>query len=301
MSDLSVHQAREYVLGELAGRQYGRVSAQQLRTLGFDADAVTHRVRSGRLHRLHRGVYAVGHVVPSPLGNRMAAVLAVPHSFLTRRSAGAHLGLRPYSGTPEVVVRRTGGRTRRSGIVVYRTTHLDPADTTVVDGIPVTTFARTALDLAATLQHGLEKFLVRAEQRDLFDLRAIEAAAARAPRHRGIKPLRATIAAMHPDLALNDTDLELAMAALTEAHGLPRPSFQFPLLGHKVDFHWPEAALVAQTDGFEFHRTRTAFQDDRTQDRQLQLAGFRVLRFTWDDLTLRPAEVAHDLGRALGL
>ena len=299
MRDLSAHEAREHALSALAAQQYGRVSTRQLRALGFGAPAVDRRVRSGRLHRLHRGVYAVGHVVPSPLGNRMAAVLAVPGCYLWRRSAGAHLGLRPYSGVPEVVVRGRGGRTPREGLRVHRTTHLDPADTTVVDGIGVTTFARTALDLAATLHHGLERFLVRAEQRDLLDLRAIEAAVARAPRHWGIRPLRTAIAAMHPDLALNETDLELAMATLTDAYGLPRASFQFPLLGHRVDFYWPAAALVAQTDGFEFHRTRKAFQDDRTQDRALQLAGYRVLRFTWDDLTLRPAQVARDLSRAL--
>ena len=303
MRHLSVHERRESALGELAGRQYGRVSTAQLRALGFSPNAISRRTRAGRLHRLHRGVYAVGHVIPSPLGNRMAAVLAVPASALGRRSAGAHLGARPYSGTPELVVTRGGGRARRPGLIVLRATHLSPADLTVIDGIPVTTFARTALDLAAVLpqQQDVKRLLTRGEQRGLFDLNALRATMARAPRHRGIKPLAAALTALHPDAVLNDTDLEAAMAELTDAHGLPRASFQFPLLGHRVDFHWPEAGLVAQTDGFEFHRSRQAFQDDRAQDRALQLAGFRVLRFTWDDLTLRPDTVAEQLAQALAL
>jgi len=195
MRHLSVHERRESALGDLASRQYGRVSTTQLHTLGFSPNAISRRARAGRLHRLHRGVYAVGHVVPSPLGNRMAAVLAVPDSALGRRSAGAHLGCRPYSGTPELVVARGGGRARRPGLIVLRVTHLCPADLTVVDGIPVTTFARTALDLAAVLpqQQDVKRFLTRGEQRDLFDLRALRAAMARAPRHRGIKPLRAAL------------------------------------------------------------------------------------------------------------
>jgi len=303
MRDLSATERRERALGELAGRQYGRVSTAQLHALGFDRHAISRRARAGRLHRLHRGAYAVGHVVPSPLGNRMAAVLAVPDSALGRRSAGAHLGARPYAGTPELVVMGTNGRTRRSGLIVLRVTHLSPADLTVVDGIPVTTFARTALDLATVLpqQQDVKRLITRGEQLGLFDLRALHAAIARAPRHRGIKPLTAALAALHPDAVLNDSDLEAAMAELTDAHGLPRASFQFPLLGHQVDFHWPEAGLVAQTDGFEFHRSRQAFQEDRAQDRALQLAGFRVLRFTWDDLTLRPDTVAEQLSQALTL
>jgi very-short-patch-repair endonuclease len=228
----------------------------------------------------------------------MAAVLTVPSSTLGIRSAGAHLGMRPHAGIHELLVGRGRSR-RRDDIAIYRVTHLHPADVEIVDGIPTTTWARTTLDLAAVLRSGLTKLITRTEQLGIFDRRTLDEAIARAPRHRGIAPLLAALDAMHPDIALTDSHLEIAMAELTDAHGLPRAVFQRPLLGHRVDFCWPDARLVVETDGWETHRTRKAFQDDRTHDRALQLAGFRVLRFTWDDLTLRADAVAADLRLAL--
>jgi very-short-patch-repair endonuclease len=302
MRDYSVHEFRENLLADVATSQYGRISVEQLRAIGFSADAVARRVRAGRLHRLHRGVYAVGHSLPSPKGNRMAAVLAVADSSLGFRSAGAHIGLRRYTGTPEVVVARGAGRTNRPGIIVHRVTHLDPADLTTVDGIPTTTWARTTLDLAAVVPGGLTSILARAEQLRLFDRPTLDAAIVRAPRHRGIAPLLATLAGLHPDIALTDSELEVAMAGLLDAHGLPPARFQVAPVGeHRVDFVWDDARLAVETDGWEGHGTRAAFQADRASDRALLLAGWRVLRFTHADVVVQPRAVAADLRVALAL
>lgn len=299
MRPMSDRDRAERAMVEFALAQHDVVSATQLAALGFDKFAVQRRVRAGRLAPVHRGVYVVGRPAPGPKGRAMAATLAARGSAAGCRSAGAVLGVRPYAGTPEVLVCSRAGRHPRADLIIHRTTSLHPDDITVIEGIPVTTFARTALDLAATIRDGLDRVLIRGEELELFDLVKIEAAIARAPRHRGIGPLRAALARLHPDVVLTDSELEIAMLALCQAHALPVPSVSRMVEGKEVDFLWPDHRLVVETDGWGTHRTRHAFQDDRTRDRILQLAGYRVLRFTHADVVYRAEVVSGQLRRAL--
>ena len=293
------NERREWALGELATRQHGVVARAQLLALGFAEATITRRARSGRLYRLHHGVYAVGHRVLGADGRRKAATLAVARCWLAHRSAGAMYLLRPYSGIPEVVVRGDGGRRPRADVRVRRVLHLAPEDVTVVDGIPVTTPARTLLDCAAIVPDGLATMLNRAERLELFDLQAITGAIERAPRHRGTRRLLAAIAEVHPESRWTRSDLEDAMFALCRRHDLPVPRPNAIAEGFEVDFLWEDHRLAGEADGWETHRTRRAFQDDRRRDRALQLAGYRVLRFTFADVEHRPGAVAADLRRAL--
>ena len=131
-----------------AARQHGVASFEQLLRAGLGRATITRRIREGWLHRIHRGVYAVGTGNLTREGYFMAAVLAVPGSVLSRASAAALHQLSPTC--PPIVhltVRGSGGRSKRRGVVVHRSTTLTPADTTIHRGIPVTTVARTLADL----------------------------------------------------------------------------------------------------------------------------------------------------------
>jgi hypothetical protein len=287
-------------LAELAAQQHGVVSAAQLAGLGLDAAAVRRRVTHGRLHRLHRGVYAVGHRVVGADGRRRAATLALgPAAALGVRSGTDLWQLRGYSGVPELVVPGDGGRARRSGLIVHRVRHLTAADVTTVRGIPVTTWARSALDTSAVIRDGHRRMLVRAEQRGLFDLHELRATVARAGRHRGARPLLAALATLHPEMVWSKSQVEEELIALCAARGLPSPVCNATVEGLEVDLHWFAARLVVETDTWGTHGDRAAFQRDRDRDRTLQLAGYRVLRFTDVDLTTDPDRVAADLTRAL--
>lgn len=286
-------------MADLATQQYGVVSRDQLVALGFGEDAIARGVRRGRWHRVHPSVYAVGHPVLGANGRRLAAVLSVPSLALAFRSAMDFWGVRPYGGTPELIVAGYSGIRRRTGVVVHRTAYLVPADVTVVDGIRVTTLARTLLDASAVVRDGIGTMITRAEQADLFDLAAIEAAIERAPGHRGVRPLRAAVAELHPESSWTKLDLELAMLELCQTRGLPGPVCNGMAQGFEVDFLWEDARVIVETDSWQFHKTRRAFQRDRTRDRALVLAGYRVLRFTHADVDRHGEQVADELRRAL--
>ena len=128
---------------------------RQLAALGMSRNAVSARSQAGRLHRIHRGVYAVGHPVLAVNGRRMAAVLAAgPGAVLSHASAAALWDIRRTSGTRvDVTVRSGAGRAKRPGLRIHRTPTLRAGEITEHEGIPVTTPSRTMLDLAATLPH----------------------------------------------------------------------------------------------------------------------------------------------------
>src|SRR3954464_7273913 len=173
-------------VAEVAAAQYGVVSFAQLRAVGLGRGAVEKAVRGERLIRLHTGVYAVGHRVLRVEGSRLAAVLACgAGAVLSHRSAGAHWGLLP---TARTLVDVTMPRTRRRvpGIDLHRSRSLDARDTASHEGIPITTVARTLLDLAAAVPESrLERALAQAERLQLYDHRAITDVIARANGHRG--------------------------------------------------------------------------------------------------------------------
>jgi hypothetical protein len=270
-------------LAELARRQFGVVSRAQLYTLGFDNPAVERRIAAGRLHRLYRGVYSVGHALVPPRGRWLAAVLACGDgAVLSHRSAAAHWGMRPTSAPKvDVTVPRTSGVRSSARIAVHRPR--DPAERLVRDGIPVTTPGRTLADLATALpRRQIEK---AAETAEALTLR-VEIP----PDHPGAKRLAEILDGY--DLGTDTkSDVEDEFLALCDAYGIPRPRVNTLVEGFLVDFCWPEERLIVETDGRR-HLTRAAFERDRAQDAFLTACGWRVMRFTTRQVRGEPETVA---------
>ena len=163
-------------VGARAKRQRGLVSIEQLAACGLDKDAVRRAVLAGRLHRLHPGVYAVGHTALSRDARWLAAVLACgPGAVLSHRNAAALHGLRPCS-RPRIDV--TTPRRSREGpggpVDLHRTRRLEPHEVTRREAIAVTNVDRTIVDLADLLNtDALERVLHRAEISRQLDMTSL--------------------------------------------------------------------------------------------------------------------------------
>jgi hypothetical protein len=266
-------------LATMAGRQYGVVSRAQLYEMGFDNPAVERRIAGGRLHRLHRAVYAVGHTIVPRRGRWLAAVLACGEgAVLSHRSAAAHWGIRPSAAARiDVTVPRASGVRSTSAIVVHRPGR--PIESVTRDGIPVTTAGRTLADLATALpRRSLETACEAAE--------ALRLDVGIDPTHPGAKRL----AEVGPGV-MTRSPLEDEFLALCDRFGIPRPLVNTRIEGFEVDFCWPGTRLIVETDGGR-HHTRAAFERDRARDALLTAVGWRVMRFTTRQVRGDPATIA---------
>jgi very-short-patch-repair endonuclease len=256
------------------------------------------RVEHGALHRVHQGVFAVGHPVLSHTGRFMAATLACgPSAVLSHRSAAIHWGLRAGLGTP-IDVTAPGRRGRApEGITAHRDDCLTPADRTEREGIPCTAVARTLLDLAgASPLFELRKAVAQAEVLRLLDLNATGELIRRSRGRRGVARLRLVIDELHPATRLTRSELERRFLELCRRHGLPVPEVNKRIeVGDQMlrpDFLWRDARLVVEADGREFHDTASAFEADRRRDQDFQLAGWTVTRCTWGQVLREPRRLA---------
>jgi very-short-patch-repair endonuclease len=287
----------------LAERQHGVVSRRQLLAAGLTASAVKRRVARRRLIPLHPGVFAVGHRQLRREGHWLAAVLAVGDgAVLSHRQAAALHGIRP-ANTDRVDVSAPGRHVARRGIRVHGRRALDPADVTVVAGIPATTLARTLVDLAWIVPRTqLLRALSEAEHVHRLDARALAEAAARARgRHGGGHAALREVLREHraAGVELLRSELEARFLALVAAHELPRPRMNVPLGGYEVDALWPAERLVVELDGYAHHSDRLAFERDRAKGNALSAASYVVLRFTYAQVARRPSEVAATVAHML--
>jgi hypothetical protein len=284
---------------ELAERQHGLLTRQQLLSLGYGRRAIEHRIRRGRLHRVGRGVYAVGRP-PNTLRQRwMAAVLACgKEATLSHRSAG-HLWGMLASSPARVEVSVRGNRNPcRPGIRGMRRPGLGAIEVTEVDGIPVTTPFRTLLDLATELRpERLERAVNEADKLDLIDPDTLREELGRRVGERGTPALRRLLD--RDSFRLSDSELETRFRPIAIRAGLPPPLSKELVNGFEVDFHWPELGLVVETDGLRYHRTPSAQARDRIRDQAHAAAGLVALRFTHRQVTREPAYVAEILRRSL--
>ena len=282
-------------IADLARRQHGVVARRQLLTLEIGLEAVDHRLRAGKLHLVHRGVYAVGRPGLSQHGRWMAALLALPDSVLSHQSAAALLGLRPDQGRAHVTVPRRHGHAR-PGIVIHCVRTLDPRDRTEEEGIPVTTVARTLLDLAEVLPFSqLHRTFEAAERLRILDMRSVAELIERSRGRHGLRPLRALVEHSRLPEPAARSELERRFLDLCDEAGLPRPAVNVLVAGFEVDALWPAERLVVELDGHEFHRTRPAFERDRARDAALVVAGYVVVRITYRRLLAEPARIADEL------
>ncbi len=247
-------------------------------------------------------MFAVGHACLTLHGRFIAAVLACGRDACASHfCAGVllHLGL-GVRGLIDVTAPGSRGR-RLDGIRVHSSATLTAADVTVIDNIPCTTLARTLLDVAEdTTRREVERALDRAEQQRILDMRAIDDVLARADGRRGAKLLRAVLAEHRVGSTLTRSELEEAFLAICRAAGLPPDAVNawIPFAdggGAEGDFVWRERRLIVEVDGRSVHATRRAFQSDRRRDQRLMLLGWRVVRFTWQQVTNEPAYVAATL------
>ena len=272
---------RHGALAEMAARQYGIVSIRQLLgPLGYSQGAVTRAVAARRLHRIHRGVFAVGHTSISLRGNCLAAVLTCgPDALLSHSSAAWLWEISNRSPAPFHVTGPIRRRPRHP-IRVHHSEILAPEDRALVDGIPVTALPRTLLDLAASVpRFRLERALALAENIGIFDFGAIESLLARAGGHQGIRSLRRAIA-IHRPLDVVHSDFERRFLAAVREAGLPRPSANFNFAGYELDMYWAPERFAVELDVYETHGTRAAFEEDRLRQEELKLIGVEMMRVT---------------------
>lgn len=271
------------MLAELARAQYGRVAGWQLRAMGLGRGAIQHRVRTGRLHRVYRDVFAVGAVVETLRGRWVAAVLACgPKAVLSHHDAARLWGIVRGAGSGPVHV-TVPGRSRRglTGIRLHLVRSLDPRDHGRLHGIPVTSLARTLLDLAEVLSpRRLARAIEEAERLRLFDLSEVRATIERNPGRKGIQSLVVGCGAALEEARHSRSDLERGFLDVCGEAGVPLPAMNVSVQGEMVDAHWPGTNLVVELDSWEWHRTREAFERDRAKAVKLQAAGYRVLPVT---------------------
>jgi hypothetical protein len=282
-------------LARMARRQHGVVSIRQLEgPLGFSGRSVARAVAAGRLHRIHRGVYAVGHTDLSQRGECLAAVLAVgPGALLSYHSAGWLWGI--WRGAPElfeVTAFVPRHHVPPRGVVRHRARNLVDDDRTIVDGIPITAVARTLLDLAWKLRGDqLRRVLARAEELGLLDLDAIEAVIERNRGHHGAKRLRCALAIYEPP-TFTRSEFERRFVDHLVTFGLPRPATGWNEIGYELDVYWPELGFAIELDTYETHGTRDAFESDRDRDLALTIAGIETIRVSERQFRREPAEIA---------
>lgn len=293
----------DWLIARLAERQHGVVARRQVEGMGLGRRGIEVRLRSGRLHRIHAGVYAVGHRAISGRARWMAAVLFCgPEAVLSHRSAAALWGIRnPTSGAIEVT---TPAKSRSRGAIRRHYSRLPADEVTEQDGIPVTTVPRTVFDIAA--QSGAddaEAALRQAEYLRLYDRLSLPDLLDRYPGRRGSKAVRQCLARRRLTAGRGRSWLEDVFLPFLDRHELPRPgqlNAWIEVRGKRVevDCYWPQLSAIVELDGFAAHGTRIAFREDRARDRRLLAAGYGVARIAPEQLEDEPAEVAADL-RAL--
>jgi very-short-patch-repair endonuclease len=269
------------LIAEIARRRYGLITLWQLLALGLTSGAITKRVRAGRLHRVHRGVYAVGHERLSEEGQWMAAVLAAGDgAALSHLSAGVlwKAWRRKVTGIDVI------GPARRQvkGVRVHTYRKLDPRDVTVYRGIPVTTVARTLVDLTDVLtEHQLANVIHEAAFRRRFSARATRAAMERANGRTNLERLERALRLNAQGSAGTKSDLEDHFLAhlIEQGHEPPlvNAAVQTPTRQFEVDFVWPDRKLCVEVDGSGHERPRTK-KEDHQRDRALKQAGYQVIR-----------------------
>jgi very-short-patch-repair endonuclease len=289
----------EQVAHPIAVRQHGVVARSQLLDAGIPSHLIDRHLRQGRLDALHRGVYGIGPILP-PRAREMAACLACgPRAVISHGSAAGLWGILapvPKGAAIEVAVRQ--GHHVRPGIIVHRLSTLRDDECTRTDGVPVSTPARTLLDLAVAAPHRtIERALDEAVARRLVTPAKMRCILERHAGRPGTRRLRAVLDRDHP--AFTRSEAEERFLELVRGAHLSPPERNVLVGRHQVDVLWRAERLVVEIDGYAFHSSRRAFERDRLRDRELAGHGYRVIRVTWRHLVNEPLRLLVQLVKAL--
>jgi hypothetical protein len=279
----------------LAERQHGVLSSAQLQGCGVSRAAISRWVSAGRLHRIHPRVYAVGHTVLSIQGRLFAALLyAGPSAVLSHTTAAWVWSLIETEPT-RIHLTVPGRRRSLPGVRIHHSRNLDVAHRR---GLPVTSVPRTLLDLAGAVSfRQLRRVVAEADYRGLLDPVGHRRLTGRG--RRGSRALIRARAIHLPELAQTLSVLEERFLELCESSGLPMPEVNARVGRSRVDGLWRDRGVAVELDGASAHGGWAAIKRDRDREMALRAKGFRVVRYTWDQITGRPDQVAADLHRLL--
>jgi very-short-patch-repair endonuclease len=285
----------ERLIARLAARRHGVVTRDQLLRAGVTPSEIKQRLGTGMLIREYRGVFRVGHRAPSLEAEYLAAVSACGEEALLCGPAAAFLYgiLKGRAPGPEVLTPR---RLRISGVRTVRTREIDPTDAARYRAIPVTTIPRTIVDLAADLPaDDLARALHEASIRYQVTPDRVESVLARRPNSRGAAKLRRVL---RGDVKVTLSKLESRFLELLKKQRLPLPDTNRPAGGRRVDCRWPEHRLTVELDGYRYHSSRHAWENDRRREREARARGDEFRRYTYGDVVESPRLMLAEL-RAL--
>jgi hypothetical protein len=281
----------------MARRQHGVVTRRDLLRIGFSSSAIEHRLATGRLRPVARGVYTVGWPLTDRKQGWMAAVLICGEgAVLSHASAAALWGIRPEgTGPVDVSIRRRCG-VSRPGIRARVRPRLPQRDVTEHHGIPLTMPVRTLIDQATELMpNRLERMVNEADKHDVIDPETLREALDEYVGERGVKPLRVLLDRL--TFRLSDAELEVLFRPLAARAGLPVPLTKEIVNDFEVDFYWPDLGLVVETDGWRYHRTASAQTRDALRDQIHTASGLTPLRFSHYQVRYEPHHVLRILTR----
>jgi very-short-patch-repair endonuclease len=288
------------VVARIATSQNGAVTYEQLLQAGLQHSGIGRRSDRGLLHRIHRGIYVPGHEALADRARETAAILATGEKAVISHASAASLWGFAAAEEEDVHVTVVGRRRRsRPGLVVHYASSLDARDIRQLHGLPLTSPARTIVDLAATSYRDLDRAFGDAHAQRLVTAREIEELLDRAGPCRGSRAVKALLT----DNASGFTrsEAERLLRALIRSANLPPPRFNARVAGYEVDAVWPDRGLVVEVDGYAYHGHRAQFERDRRKDLALTAAGYRVIRVSWRQLTQEPMALVAVISSALSL
>jgi hypothetical protein len=280
----------------MADAQHGVVASRQLMGLGYSREGISRAVSNAELHRIHHGVYAVGHRALSRKGLCMAAILTCGDGALLSHSSAAWLwGLAGRLDRP-LEVTAVSPRRSRHPILVHSSATLRPADRASTGRIPATAVPRTILDLFAVSRSGSPPnwVLARAERLGSLDLIAIDSLLAESAGQRGVRRLRHALVDFRVPV-FSRSGLERRFLRLVKDAGLPQPSTNLFVCGYELDAYWDEFRFAVELDTYDYHGDPSAFERDRLRQEDLKLAGIEMTRITGRRISREPAAVARRL------
>ncbi len=287
------------MIARICQRQNGVVTLEQLEAQGLTVQAIHERLLAGRIHRIHQRVYSLTPRVMTERGKFMAAVLACgPGAVLSHRSAAYLWGIVDSWEEPiDVTAPNRRGRSP-DGVAAHRDGSLQPIDKVTLHGVPCTSVARTLLDFAGVTQEWeVCKAVAQAEVLRILDKPKLRALLRRSRRRRGVARLRLILDSIHPLTKKTRSDLEREFLRMCAKREVAEPEVNVWLDApdgkrYQADFLWREARLIVEADSRRFHDTDSSFVSERKRQQQLELAGWRVTRCTWEEVEREPRRLA---------